>query len=84
MPSNSPVDVSGFTPEDRRRQVAAILAHAVIRLRATADRTECRKISPIHDDRLELVSKRPLSVSVGPAGGSRGPESEVNDGRDAA
>ena len=70
-----------LTPEERRRQVAAILATGVIRLRRAATLADFGEFSPSRDTRLEVVSETRLSVSVGPANGLRGPESEVIDER---
>ena len=70
-----------LTPEERRRQVAAILAVGVVRLRHTAALADLGQFSPSRDTRLEVVSETRLSVSVGPANGLRSLESEVIDER---
>ncbi len=70
-----------ITAEERRRQVAAILATGVIRLRHAATLADFGQFSPTRDTGLEVVSHPRLSVSVGPTNGLRGPESEVIDER---
>jgi len=80
MPSHPAFRVE-LSPDERRRQVAAILAAGVIRLRRAADLVGVGQFSPSRDPRLEVVSETRLSVSVGPAIGLRGPECEVIDER---
>jgi len=71
------------TPEERRRQVAAILAHGVVRHRCRAERAKTEKLSQFRHTGLEVVSKTRLSVSKGRASETSAPDCEVNDERNA-
>jgi hypothetical protein len=83
MPSAAVPSARDLTPEERRRQVAAILAQGVVRYRRTVVLAEADRSSAPRNTGLELVSETRLSVSVGLADARRAPDSEVNDGRDA-
>ena len=83
MPSHAVLRDDGLTPEERRRQVAAILAQGVIRHRRIAQLAESGQFSPPRNTGLELVSETRLTVSVGLADTARDLECEVNDGRNA-
>jgi hypothetical protein len=83
MLSHTVSRVGDPTPDERRRQLAAILAQGVIRHRRIAELAEVGQVSLTRDTGLEFVSEMRLSVTVGLADVPRGPESEVNDGRSA-
>jgi hypothetical protein len=83
MPSHAVPRAGGLTPDERRRQVAAILAQGVIRHRRIAQLAEFGHFSPSRDTGLEVVSETRLSVSVGLADTARDLECDVNDGRNA-
>lgn len=70
-----------LAPEERRRQVAAILAQGVVRHRRIAELAKFDELSRPRDTCLEVVSETRLSVSVGFADESASPESEENHGR---
>ncbi len=78
MPKCIDIPVGDLTPEQRRRQVALILAQGVFRFVRAAQLAESGDLSPDRATGLELVSETRLSVSGGLA---RDPECEVNDGR---
>lgn len=80
MPTCIDIPFGDLTPDQRRRQVAALLAQGVIRCRRAAQMAESGEFSPPCDTGLEVVSETRLSVSEGLA---RDPECEVNDGRTA-
>ena len=83
MPSAALSPASDPTPEERRRQVAAILVHGVVRHRRSAERAEAEKFSRFRNTGLEVVSETRLSVSKGRASETSAPDCEVNDGRNA-
>jgi hypothetical protein len=78
MPKCIDIPVGDLTPEQRRRQVALILAQGVFRFGRAAQLAESGDLFPDRATGLELVSKTRLSVSGGLA---RDPEYGVNDGR---
>jgi len=80
MPSAVLSSASDPTPEERRRQIAAILAHGVVRHRCRAERAKTEKFSQFLNTGLEVVSKTRLSVSKGLASETPAPNCEVNDG----
>ena len=82
MPSSTVLTARDLTPEDRRRQVASILAHGVARHRHSAERGKSGQFCAPRDKGLELVSKTRLSVSKGLGNRARDPESEVKDERE--
>ena len=82
MSSSAVLAIGDLTPEERRRQVAAILAQGVARHRNSAELATSGQFSAPCDTGLELVSKTRLSVSKGLANGARDPEREVNDERE--
>ncbi len=71
-----------LTPEDRRRQVASILANGVARHRRRTTLANLGQFSARCDTGLDVVSESRLSVSVGLANRTRDPECEVNDERE--
>lgn len=77
MPTHAIPPTDDLTPQERRSQVAAILANGVFR------HCQIEQLSPSRDTGLELSSKTRLSVSRRLAPGRRDPECEVNDGRNA-
>ncbi len=79
MPTLAVSPVSDLTPEERRGQVAAILAQGVVRHCQIAERTNLGQFSKPCGTGLELCSETRLSVSHGLK--TRDPECEVNDGR---
>ena len=81
MPTRPARRSGELTPDERRRQLAAILAAGVIRLRRAAALADLGQISPTLDTGLEVISHPRLSVTVAPTNGLRGPESEVIDER---
>lgn len=83
MPSVAVSAVYDPSPEERRRQVAAILAEGVIRYRRIAQLAAVGDLSRSRDTGLEVLSETRLSVSVGLADDSADSECEVNDGRNA-
>lgn len=83
MPSLSVAVVSDLTPDERRRQVAAILALGVVRHRNLAQLAEVGQVSQSPGAGLELVSETRLSVSHGLANVARDQDCEVNDERNA-
>jgi hypothetical protein len=72
-----------LTPEDRRRQIAAILVEGVIRHRRAAQLAKVGQFSPSGDTGLEVVSKTRLSVSRRLDSRVGVGRREVNDGRNA-
>lgn len=81
MPTCIDIPVGDLTAEQRRRQLAAILAQGVFRYRRAAQLVaESGQFSPPRDTGLDVVSETRLTVSEGLA---RDPECEVNDGRTA-
>jgi hypothetical protein len=81
MPSAATASPHDLTPHERRRQVAAILAQGVVRVRRAAELAGVGELSLPRNTGLEVVSETRLSVSVGLADARQAPESEVNDGR---
>jgi len=81
MPIRTVSPVSDLTPEERRCQVAAILAQGVVRHRRSAELANVGQFSPPRDTGLELCSETRLSVSKGLANKTRDSECEVDDGR---
>ena len=81
MPARTVSPSSDLTPEERRCQVAAILAQGVVRHRRIAERANLGQFSKPRGTGLELCSETRLSVSHGLK--TRDPECEVNDGRNA-
>ena len=81
MPIRTVSPVSDLTPEERRCQVAAILAQGVVRHRRNAELANVGHSSLTRDTGLELCSETRLSVSHGLK--TRDPEREVNNGRNA-
>lgn len=77
MPTCIDIPAGDLTPGQRRRQIAAILAQAVIRHRRAAHLAECGEFPSPRNSGLEVVSETRLSVSEGLA---RDPDCEVNDG----
>jgi hypothetical protein len=79
----TPPDVSfasNATPEERRRQVAALLARGVVRHRRQADLAEICDFSHVPSPGLEVVSETRLSVSKGLAAYVRDRTCEVRNG----
>ena len=83
MPSRTIIVPPELTPDQRRRQVAAILAQGVIRHRHCVHQAESDNFSTSCDRGLEVVSETRLSVSVGFDVETPNPECEVTDGRNA-
>ena len=81
MPARTVSSSSDLTPEERRRQVAALLAQGVVRHRQIAERANLGQFSKPRGTGLELCSETRLSVSGVFANLERSPECEVNDGR---
>ncbi len=79
MPTCIDIPIGDLTPDQRRRQIAAILAEGVIRRRRANELGENGELSPPRNAGLEVVSEMRLSVSRG----SLEPECKVNDGRPA-
>lgn len=73
------IPIGDLTPDQRRRQIAVILAEGVIRCHHATQLAENGELSPPRNAGLEVVSEMRLSVSRG----SPEPECEVNDGRPA-
>jgi hypothetical protein len=71
------------TPEQRRLQVAAILAQGVIRHRHCVRQATGGQSSAPREMGLEVVSETRLSVFVGFDTETPNPKCEVNDGRTA-
>ena len=83
MPARTIHPYSDMSPEDRRCQVAAILAQGVVRHRRIAERANLGQFSTPRGTGLELCSETRLSVSGVFANLERAPECEVNNGRNA-
>jgi hypothetical protein len=83
MPSHPAAPVKDLTPEERQRQVAAILALGVVRHRRIAQLAEIGQFSRSPGTGLEVISETRLSVSNGLANEARDSDCEVNDGRNA-
>ena len=83
MPSRTIIVPSEWTPDQRRCQVAAILAQGVIRHRKGVHQAESGHFSTSCDRGLEVVAEMWLSVCVGFDVETANPECEVTDGRNA-
>lgn len=62
MPALSPADL---TPDQRFRQVAAILAQGVVRLRNSGRASAAENLAQFPPDDFEVVPETRLSVCVG-------------------
>lgn len=82
MPQTAVFSADELTPEDRRRQVASILAHGVTRHRRRTTLANSGQFSAPRDTGLDVVSESRLSVSMGLAKRTRDRECEVNDERE--
>jgi hypothetical protein len=80
MPKRCDPSTHDLTPQQRLRQISAILAAGVMRTRHIAQLAENGQLSPPRNMDLEVVSEMRLSVSKGSVWGA---ECEVNDGRTA-
>jgi len=83
MPSHSDTPVWELTPEDRHRQIAAILVEGVLRFRRAAVRAAVGQFSRPRDTGLEVVSETRLSVSRRLDSHAGVGRREVNDERNA-
>ncbi len=67
----STTDPESMTAEERRREVAAILANGLLRRLRAAESAACtpaKEVSERPGNRLELPAETPLSVAPRPAG----------------
>ena len=75
--------VDNLSPEERRRQVAAILVIGIERYRNAALFATSLKLRDSRDRGLEFVSEMPLSVFNGSTDRLRSPERDVFNGGNA-